>query len=209
MDPVTRRCFVITLGAASLTPARRWLGKAAAAPTPAAARGPDLLSGYTFFDAAEARFIEPACERLIPADGSLPGALDAGVPFYLDRQLSGPWGEGRRCYRAGPWQPGTSAGKPRPLQPAELFRRSLRAIHDELNRRGTTFDALSPTAQHAFLAALQSGDADLDGVPATLFFDMLLKMTVEGFFTHPLHGMTRDRVPWRLLGFPGAYAARS
>jgi gluconate 2-dehydrogenase gamma chain len=200
---------VITLGAASLTPACTWLGRAAAAPATAALPAPARLSGYMFFDAAEARFIEPACERLIPADGSLPGALDAGVPHYLDRQLSGPWGEGRRCYRAGPWQPGTTAGTPSPLQPAALFRRSLRAIHDELNLRGTTFDALPPAAQHAFLATLQSGDANLDGVPAARFFDLLLKMTVEGFFTHPLHGMTRDRVPWRLLGFAGAYAARS
>ena len=42
---------------------------------------------------------------------------------------------------------------------------------------------------------------------AAAFFDMVLKMTVEGFFRHPLYGPRRDRLGWRMAGFPGAHAA--
>ncbi len=186
---------MFTVGGAAVTPLSAWGDR-----TPATSRAANGTFGYTFFNAAEARFIEPACERLIPADGTLPGALDAGVPHYLDRQLGGPWGKGERPHRDGPWQPGSAAGGARSLHPAAVFRSSLHAIRGELYRRGTAFHALCPTAQHEFLVALQSRGA------AAHFFDMLLTMTVEGFFAHPLHGKTRDRVAWRLVGFPGAYA---
>jgi gluconate 2-dehydrogenase gamma chain len=34
-------------------------------------------------------------------------------------------------------------------------------------------------------------------------------MTVEGFFSNPLYGASRDRIGWRIAGFPGAYAEHS
>jgi len=46
----------------------------------------------------------------------------------------------------------------------------------------------------------------LNGVPSAVFFDMLLKMTVEGFFADPVYGGNRDMAAWRMIGFPGAYA---
>src|SRR4029077_13505522 len=69
---VSRRSFMAGLGAATAVPAAVLPG--AMRPS-AGSRYPDL-PGYFFFDAAEARFIEAACERLIPADASGPGALD-------------------------------------------------------------------------------------------------------------------------------------
>ena len=47
--------------------------------------------------------------------------------------------------------------------------------------------------QDAYLKSLESGGHDLDGVPSSVFFDMLLKMTVEGFFSDPVYGGNRDR----------------
>ena len=46
-------------------------------------------SGYTYFNAVEADFIEAAVARLIPHDPVGPGAVEANVPFFLDRQLAG------------------------------------------------------------------------------------------------------------------------
>jgi len=197
---VTRRTFVAALGAATVIPA-------AALRLADAARAASVESGYVFFSAAEAQFIEAACERLIPADDCGPGALGARVPHYLDEQLGGGWGAGARPYRSGPWQPGSPSQRPRlSCAPAELFRRGLRAIIGGFEAHGTAFAALSADAQHAYLKFLEAGAADLDGVPSEMFFDMLLKMTVEGFFSHPLHGASRDVVAWRMVGFPGACA---
>src|SRR5437764_1104013 len=78
---------------------------------------------YLFFKPDEARFVEAAVARLIPADANGPGAIEAGVPNYIDRQLGGDWGAGDRLYRSGPWQPGLAGqGYQLPLTPSELIR---------------------------------------------------------------------------------------
>jgi gluconate 2-dehydrogenase gamma chain len=125
----------------------------------------------------------------------------------MDFHLSGAWGAGDRLFRSGTWQPGTTPSLPPPFTPATLFRRALRAIDRAFAKSGTTFAALSWDAQARFLTRLQSGGVELDGAPPCAFFDLLLKMTLEGFFSNPVHGATRDRVAWRVAGFPGAYAA--
>lgn len=210
MDKVTRRSFVTTVGAATVVPATALLSPiahAAAAPakTPNTTEPPKTT--YLFFNAAEVLFIEAACERLIPADESGPGALGAGVPNYLDKQLGGAWGAGERLYRSGPWQPGTpSQGYQLPFTPAELFHAALRAINRDLDAHGTPFHEMSAEAQDAFLKSLESDGPDLDGVPSAVFFAMLLQMSVEGFFSDPVYGGNRNMVAWRMIGFPGAYA---
>jgi gluconate 2-dehydrogenase gamma chain len=102
MDKVTRRSFVTAVGAASVVPATALLSAttlAAAKPAQASraaepADSSQAASTYLFFSAEEVLFIEAACERLIPADESGPGALGAGVPNYIDKQLGGAWGRG-------------------------------------------------------------------------------------------------------------------
>jgi gluconate 2-dehydrogenase gamma chain len=210
MDKVTRRSFVTTVGAATVAPAAALLSPPAHAAT-VPAKAPQVTEPdkptYLFFNAAEVLFIEATCERLIPADESGPGALGAGVPNYLDKQLGGAWGAGERLYRSGPWQTGTpSQGYQLPFTPAELFHASLRAINRELEARGTPFNGMSDEAQDAYLKSLESGAHDLDGVPSAVFFGILLEMTVEGFFSDPVYGGNRNMVAWRMIGFPGAYA---
>src|SRR5262249_55781776 len=223
---VTRRSFVASAGAAAVLPtaAAFAANPGAAAPPATAPQGaaspgtvapvthPQAAASndkpvYLFFNVAEAQFIEAACERLIPADELGAGALAAGVPSYLDKQLGGAWGAGERLYRSGPWQAGTaSQGYQLPFTPAELFHTALRAINSDLEKRGTKLGDLPAEDQDAYLKTLESGSLDLDGVPSAVFFDMLLKMTVEGFFSDPVYGGNRDMVAWRMIGFPGAYA---
>ena len=212
MDKVSRRSFVATIGAVSAAPASALLlGPSALAAAHEAANPTSSVDPpkpvYLFFNLAEAAFIEAACERLIPADESGPGALDAGVPNYLDKQLGGAWGAGERLYRSGPWQPGTpSQGYQLPFTPAELFHTALRAVNRHLEAKGAAFGALTPEAQDAFLKSLEAGALDLDGVPSAVFFNTLLQMSVEGFFSDPVYGGNRNMVAWRMIGFPGAYA---
>jgi gluconate 2-dehydrogenase gamma chain len=163
---------------------------------------------YSFFTTDDAAFIEAAVARLIPADETGPGALEADVPFFIDRQLAGAWGAGEGLYRSGPWQPGKpEQGYQLPFTPAELFRNALRAITEEFRKseRGS-FGQLKPEDQDAYLRALESESRDLGGVPSNIFFESLLEMTIEGFFSDPIYGGNKDMVGWKLIGFPGAYA---
>jgi gluconate 2-dehydrogenase gamma chain len=124
-------------------------------------------------------------------------------------QLGGPWGAGERLYRGGPWHAGApTQGYQLPFTPAELFRHALRAIDADLarTRNNATFAKLSPADQDAYLQALEKGQQDLGGVPANVFFESLLEITLEGFFCDPVYGGNVDKVGWKLIGFPGAYA---
>jgi gluconate 2-dehydrogenase gamma chain len=211
MSNLSRRSFVKSIGATSLAtaaplaaaPLLAAADPAVSQPHPPAAHEEPL---YLFFNAEEADFIEAACERLIPGDEVGPGALQAGVPNYLDKQLGGAWGSGERLYRSGPWRQGTpSQGYQLPFTPGELFHTALRAIHAEF--KDGAFKDLPAEQQDAYLKSLEAGGKDLDGVPSAVFFQMLLQMTVEGFFSDTVYGGNKDMVARKMIGFPGAYAS--
>jgi gluconate 2-dehydrogenase gamma chain len=193
-NPARRRLLQAAAGAAVALPA----GGAAAQQAPQRPAQP--AKAYVFFNPAEAVFIEAALARLIPKDETGPGAIEAGVPEYIDRQLAGAWGAGERLYRAGPWHPGTpSQGYQLPFTPAEMFRAAMRNIDP-------AFPRMSPRDQDAYLDALQKEKRDLGGVPSNIFFESLLEVTIEGFFSDPAYGGNRDMAAWKMIGFPGAYA---
>jgi gluconate 2-dehydrogenase gamma chain len=164
------------------------------------------LARYEFFSAQEARFVEAALARLIPVDELGPGALEAGVQYYMDRQLGGAYGAGERLYQAGPWRKGTpSQGYQLPHTPAGLFRAAVRAIGARLAPKGG-FEKLAPHEQDAFLDALQNGEVDLGAAGTSEFFELLLALTMEGYFGDPAYGGNRGMHAWRMIGFPGAYS---
>jgi gluconate 2-dehydrogenase gamma chain len=184
-------------GLAVTIPLRR-----AAAQAPAA----DPKPSYAFFSADEARFVEAAVARLIPVDELGPGALEAGVPRFIDRQLAGAYGAGARLYRAGPWRAGTpSQGYQLPHTPAELFRSAVRAIRDDLAQKGG-FDKLDPHAQDGYLDALSQGKIELGAAGTSEFFEMLLALTMEGYLGDPAYGGNLGMEAWKMIGFPGAYS---
>jgi gluconate 2-dehydrogenase gamma chain len=199
MENPSRRNFLKAAGAAAATPA-----------IPAVAQSTAHIEvqhgiAYTFFNPQEAAFIEAACARLIPNDELGPGAVEANVPYYIDRQLGGAWGAGERLYRSGPFQQGSpSQGYQLPYTPAELFRRALRALHSDSAASG--FARMSGADQDQFLTALQKDKRDLDGVPSNVFFESLLEVTIEGYFSDPAYGGNKDMAAWEMIGFPGAYA---
>ena len=199
MSEMSRRSILKltgALGATAVLPA----GQAAAA---AATNTP---RSYRFFNAEEAAFMEAAAARLIPSDEEWGGAIEAGVPNYMDLQLGGAWGGGERLYRSGPWQPGTPGqGYQLPYTPAELFHKALAAIHKE--SAGAAFARGTTAQQDDYLKGLQTGSRDLGGVPSNVFFDHLWELTLEGFFSDPVYGGNHDMLSWRMIGFPGAYAS--
>jgi gluconate 2-dehydrogenase gamma chain len=80
-------------------------------------------------------------------------------------------------------------------------------VNDDLRTSNRSpFGTLPPEAQDAYLNALEKESRDLGGVPSGIFFQSLLDLTVEGFFSDPAYGGNRDMVGWKLIGFPGAYA---
>jgi gluconate 2-dehydrogenase gamma chain len=207
-QPKGRRRFlkssVGALGVAAAGPAAVVSNSASAAEAHAHP-GNAKAAKYMFFSAAEVAFVDAAVARLIPADELGPGAKEAGVTYFIDQQLFGGWGTMAKMYRQGPHAEGTpQQGYQSPLTPQEIFRVAIREIN---HRLGKPFEKLAAKEQDEVLKNLEEGKLALDAVPSRFFFNMLLDSTIEGFFSDPIYGGNRDKVGWKLVGFPGVAAA--
>ncbi len=140
-----------------------------------------------FFTAAEAQVVQAACARIFPSDESGPGATEAGVVIYIDRQLASPYGKDARRYTKGPWVESVPEhgyqGKDTPQQ---TYRAGIPLL-------GADFTGVSAEQQ----------DLRLEKIEETHFFQLLRLHTLEGMFCDPLHGGNIGMVGWKLIGFPG------
>jgi gluconate 2-dehydrogenase gamma chain len=162
-----------------------------------------------FFSASEWAFIKAAVARLIPSDENGPGALEAGVPDYIDRQMETPYGHGALWYMQAPFVTDAAPefGHQLKLVPRDIYRIGIAALARWSEAQSAApFAALPPAEQDEILQGLESNRIDLQDVPASLLFSQLLQNTREGFFADPQHGGNRGLVGWKLVGFPGARA---
>ena len=164
---------------------------------------------YGYLIQPEVRFLDAAVARLIPADELGPGAKEADVTYFIDRQLVSSWGTHGRNYRMGPWPEGTpQQGFQSPLTPQEIYRAAIRETNIYYNKQyGKRFDLLTPAQQDEVLHGLEDGKIELESVSSKLFFGLLLRNTEEGFFSDPMYGGNRDKIGWKLIGFPGVAAS--
>jgi gluconate 2-dehydrogenase gamma chain len=197
-----RRRFLKSVGA---------LGAAvpAAAAAQHAAHAPAKGEKYMFLSPAEVAFLDAAVARLIPADELGAGAKEAGVTYFIDQQLFGGFGVMAKMYRQGPHAEGTpQQGYQSPLTPQEVYRAAIAEIDAGCAKQyGGAFAKLAAAQQDEVLRSLDEGKFPLEAVPARFFFNMLLDNTVEGFFSDPIYGGNRDKIGWKLVGFPGVAAA--
>jgi gluconate 2-dehydrogenase gamma chain len=130
----------------------------------------------------EAKTLAAACDRIIPPDQD-PGAVQAGVVTFIDRQLA------TRQKRALP-----------------TWRAGLRSLDASARRRlGKPFAELPFEAQTALLGDVEQGTVDKAdwGEPDPAgFFRVLREHTMMGFYGDPRHGGNQDRVAWKMLGVP-------
>ena len=162
-------------------------------------------ASYLYLTDPEIRFLEAAVEHLIPTDELGPGARDAGVVVYIDRALVSQWGVHGRQYRSGPWMEGTpQQGYQSRFTPQEVYRIAIREINEHCRREfDRPFAQLPGDSQLSVLKQLEKDEIVLPSLSSKFFFDMLWRNTEEGYFADPLYGGNRDKVGWKLLGFPG------
>ncbi|OMG74789.1 gluconate 2-dehydrogenase subunit 3 family protein [Burkholderia ubonensis] len=162
----------------------------------------------TFFDAREWAFVQAAVDRLIPADAEGPGALEAGVPEFIDRQMETPYAHGALWYMQAPFQQGApELGYQLKLVPRDIYRLGIAAVDRYCAKaHGKSFADLDAATRDAVLGVLEKGSAQIDDVPPAVFFGQLLQNTREGYFCDPVHGGNRGMAAWKMIGFPGARA---
>ena len=155
-------------------------------PSRVAAQDQRIRVPLRFFTEAESLTVAAAAARIFPSDDSGPGAAEAGVVIYVDRQLAGPYGRDRYRYTQGPFEEGApEQGYQGKATPREIYKEGLKTL------RG--FLRLDTAAQ----------DQALKKIENTLFFRLLRTHTIEGMFCDPMHGGNIDMIGWQLIGFPG------
>ncbi len=171
---------------------------------------PVALDQYApeFFTPAEWAFVMAATARLIPSDGDGPGAIEARVPVFIDRQMAGDFGVAADWYMEGPHEPDADPrlGYQSPLTPAEVYRSGIEAFDSWCTaQHGQGFAELDAGTQEAALIALEKGETGLRPELRD-FFDLLLQNTKEGYFADPMYGGNHGMAAWVYIGFPGARA---
>jgi gluconate 2-dehydrogenase gamma chain len=136
---------------------------------------------YSTLTPVEAATLEAIVSRLIPADASGPGALEAGAVRYIDAALRAALSSLRPTYAAG-------------LSALDAYAR---------NTAGASFAALPPERQDAVLTDVEQNRATGFTAASGVFFDLVLGHTLEGTFGDPSYGGNRDFIGWELLGYPG------
>ena len=145
-----------------------------------------------FFTEEQALIVAAATSRIFPTDASGPGANEAGVTLYIDRQLAGPYGRDRYRFTQAPFEQGTpTQGYQGAANPREIYKEGLKLL--------TGLPILNPEDQDKRLRAIET----------TPFFLLLRQHTLEGMFCDPMHGGNRDLIGWQLIGFPGPYMSWS
>ena len=135
--------------------------------------------GYRFFTAEEAACLIAFCEQIIPGDES-PGATDAGVIWYIDRQLSGVFEYDRESYRNG--------------------LKNLQGLCTV--QFGKNFGQLAFAEQTLLLKKMEANQLTAKEWPAGKpadFFNLVRSHTMQGFYGSPIHGGNRDYASFRML----------
>jgi gluconate 2-dehydrogenase gamma chain len=119
------------------------------------------------------RTLQAACERILPRDED-PGALDLGVPEYIDAMLATDMPKWRDVMTK--------------LLPV-LDRQSKKKFGNKL------FHEAAPADQDTLLAAWQQGAAG-----EKFFFGVLLALTFEGAFGDPKYGGNKEKRGYAMVG---------
>jgi gluconate 2-dehydrogenase gamma chain len=215
-ESIPRRNFLRGAGAAGTAVATALGGglstdaqaQPAASPQRAAA-APTGIEPLLTLTSTEAAFLSAVYDTLIPADRLSPSGTDCGLVNYVDRQLAGAWGNGARLYRNGPFIQGKpEQGYQLALTPRELFAAGIKAANDWTRKTyGKDLDRLAPAEREAALKTMEAGKAELVDINGKQFFEALLQSAMEGFFADPIYGGNRNKVSWRMVGYPGLPAS--
>jgi gluconate 2-dehydrogenase gamma chain len=208
-NPLSRRALVKGLALAPLAAAGLPGRSATASGTSQSAVTPSERYTPTFFKPAEWAFIVAACDRLIPHDEHGPGAVELGVPEFIDRHMQTPYASGDIWYMQGPFvEAPAEFGYQGRLAVRDILRVGLGAV-DALCRGqfdGKTFTALESAQQEVVLKSAESGALQLEGISSAIFFAELLAEVRNGYFSDPVHGGNKGMGSWKMIGYPGMRA---
>jgi gluconate 2-dehydrogenase gamma chain len=174
-----RRELLELIAIVAMLPACKGSDKPAPAPTGSASGAVAPPRPATALDPATYRTIDAATARILPADGDFPGAGEARVIDFIDRQLA--------------------------IAPLSRVAPAIVAVARALDdaaraRRAAEYATLPALAQDEILDALSRGALGTK-LPEAELFRILHGLVLEGFLADPHHGGNKDSIAWKAIGF--------
>ena len=136
-------------------------------------------SPWRFFTTEEARTVIAVAEQIIPADQD-PGATDANVINFIDKQLVGPYTRFQENYRNG----------------IKCLVSSSEKVYQK------PFADLEWNLQNEFLEKMEKGELpeeEWEGTNQRSFFRQILDHSMQGFYGSPRHGGNRNYVSYKMI----------
>lgn len=119
----------------------------------------------------EALELEAIAAQIFPTDDS-PGALEAGIIYFIDRAMTDLLDEDQaQDIRNGVVE----------------MQSAVAEAYPSVGR----FSSLAEQEQIAYLKSIEDSE----------FFSVIRSLTIAGMFAHPKYGGNRDKIGWRHLGF--------
>lgn len=167
---------------------------------------PNPYQTFMYFTSeADFETLSAATERIFPENDSGPGAIELGVPYFIDHQLAGSYGYNTQEYMQGPFYEGSKfQGYQTPLKRHQVFMEGIRGLNKESNNSfDNEFSNLEAKQQDEILRKFESNDVKLKGVQSAVFFDLLRSMTMSGAYSDPLYGGNKGMEGWKMKEYPG------
>lgn len=176
----------------------------ATSPTDAVVKKPAAEARMFFTRFSDFVVLEQATERIYPEDQNGPGAIELGVPYFIDRQLAGPWGMNAKDYRQAPFDGTEAEAVNSRLTRGDLFLDGLRKMNELSTKQfDMTFEKLDEDQQIAILQDFEQDKVKMNGVSSASFFQMFRMSVIEGAYADPLYGGNVNMAGWKMKEFPG------
>ncbi|MBS4192028.1 gluconate 2-dehydrogenase subunit 3 family protein [Bacillus sp. FJAT-49705] len=149
--------------------------------------------------------LSQATERIFPKDDIGPGAIELGVPYFIDNQLAGNYGSNAREYMQGPFFVGApTQGYQSSQTRADAYTQGVSMLEKEAQSRyKKSFVDLDGEQMDAILTSFEKGEVKMNGLPSDFFFRMLRAATLQGAYADPIYSGNNNMDGWRMKNFPG------
>lgn len=137
------------------------------------------LSRWRFITEQESKLLDALVEQIVPTD-EWPGAREAGVTNFIDKQLVGPYTRYQETYRKGLF----------------AIQETCKAKFQKL------FEELPWEEQTIFLKAMEAGKMtgkEWEKGFDRQFFGLIRNHSMQGFYGSPRHGGNKDNVSYKML----------
>ena len=134
---------------------------------------------YRILSDDEASCLIALCEQIIPADED-PGATDAGVINFIDKQVSLRFPEEKELIKKG----------------VDALQASCQALYKK------KFEELDFNTQTTVATSMEKNELPgehWNEIRQSEFFNKIIQRTMQGFYGMPRHGGNKDYVSYRML----------